>query len=123
MTRTFGRRTAAVSTPAARAQPPTPAALFDPRAEALAATMHDGDPIKEELRDYLARRRAAIGLGSWMVDALYIAPALASYGLGVPWPWLIPISAASFGTRTMLKRGRLRWAAQIEAGARPPAAD
>ena len=103
MTKTFGRRTASdrapARPPASRPQPTTPV-LADPRVEAFAATLRTVDQPQDELRDYLARRRAAIGLKSWVADGLYIAPALASYGLGLPWPWLIPISAASYGART-----------------------
>ncbi|MBE7216938.1 MAG: hypothetical protein INR64_00550 [Caulobacteraceae bacterium] len=124
MTTTFGRRGASSAaprphpTPLAAAPPP---AAADPRLAELAASVRGDDPTKSELGDYLRRRRAAIGPWRWAARGLYVAPTAASWLLGVQGVWLVPISLASLAGPMLVKRARLRWAAQIEAQARDPA--
>ena len=89
---------------------------LDPMLDAWAAR----PPSRAELEHYLGRRRAAIGPWIWLTNGLYVAAPAAAYVLHAPLLLVGAISAASAGSRLLLKRGRLRWAARIEAEARTP---
>lgn len=128
MAQTFGRRAATTAgVPAGTSAPGLVAspASADPRLEALAAAaraQRGAAGADAELRDYAARRRAALGPWRRLAYGLTVAPPAAAYLLGVHDLWLAPISLASLFAPRLLKRARLRWAAELaaEAVARPP---
>ena len=129
MTQTFGRRATPLAGDPARMTAPAPGPppdVADPRLEALAAAaraQRGAAGRDAELRDYAARRQAALGPWRRLAYALTVAPPAAAYLLGVHGLWLAPISLAGLFAPRLLRRARLRWAAELaaEAVARPPA--
>ena len=124
MANSFGRR----SPPASALRPPVEAgvpasrpAIADPRMQALQAAARERttrSAADDEFAAYSARRQAAIGPWRTAAYGLVAAPPLAAYVLGVHGLWLAPISLAGLLGPRLLKRARLRWAAQVEAEAR-----